>query len=122
VLGILIGAAATRIHSPLAWWRSHLSPDVRRALAGLWPWSRTACILAWLALLPGVPLLEYFFGVNNPLVILAILFSALATLALTSVSGFARDSQYQNGSQFSAQPLNPQRVELLEETIVYPVK
>ncbi len=60
LLGILIGVVATRIQSPLIWWRTHLSPCVRRFLAGLWPWSYTACIIAWLALLPGVPLLEYF--------------------------------------------------------------
>lgn len=31
--------AATRIHRPLSWWRSHLSASLRPLLPKLWPWS-----------------------------------------------------------------------------------
>jgi len=98
ILGILIGAVATRIHAPVSSSKVYRSGGFRHVLAKLWPWSYAACIIAWLCLLPGVPLLEYFFGGDNTVVILAILFFVLGTLVLTLVSGFARDTQMQVGT------------------------
>ena len=99
ILAILIGVVALRIDSPLTWWRTHLSQAIRRSLAGLWPWSFAACILAWISMLPGVPLIGYFFGVDNAWVILVILLCALGTLFLTGFTGFAYDSQRQAGTR-----------------------
>jgi hypothetical protein len=98
IFGILIGVVATRTHSPLTWWRAHLSKGFRRFLEKLWPWSYTACIIAWFSMLPGVPLIEYFFGVDNPLVILFILIFALGTLLLTIFCSFAYDIQMRVGT------------------------
>lgn len=39
LIGVLAGAAATRINTPLAWWRRRLSASATRFLARLWPWS-----------------------------------------------------------------------------------
>jgi hypothetical protein len=99
---MLIGLVATRIHAPLTWWRRHLPAGFRRFLAKLWPLSYAACVLSWFALLPGVPLLEYYFGVDNPLLILAILFFALITLLLTIIASFAYDLQVQGSAKSSA--------------------
>ena len=107
ILGILIGVVATRIHSPLNWWRTRLSPGSRHFLAGLWPWSYAACIIAWLSMLPGIPLLGYFFGVNDATLILTILLSACGTLALTVFSGFAYDIQMQAGTRSHTQDTDP---------------
>ena len=98
IFGILIGAVATRIHTPGSSLKNHRLGGFQRFLARLWPWSYAACIIAWLCLLPGVPLLDYFFGGDNTVVILAILFFALSTLVLTVVTGFARDIQMQTGA------------------------
>ena len=95
IFGILIGAVATRIHAPVSSSKAYRSDG----LARLWPWSYTACIIAWLSVVP----IGYFFGVNHTVVILAILFFALSTLVLTVVSGFARDSQMQTGPGSSTQ-------------------
>ncbi len=92
IIGILIGTVATRIHSALSWWRTHLSNGFRHFLASLWPWAYAACILSWLAMIPGVSLLGYFFGVNDATLILKILCFALGFLILTIFSGFARDA------------------------------
>jgi hypothetical protein len=96
VLGVLIGAVATRIHAPVPS-KVHRFDGFRRFLAKLWPWFYTACIIAWLSMFPGLALLGYFFGVNNPMFILVILFFALGTLLLTVFSGFAYDIQMQVG-------------------------
>lgn len=93
ILGIIIGVVATRIYSPLTGWRAHLSVDTQRFFQKLWPWSYTACIIAWLAIIPGVGLFGRFFGANEEVFILATIFFALATLLLTILSGFAHDIQ-----------------------------
>lgn len=99
IFGMLIGAVATRIHTPVS------SPEVyrlnrfRRFLARLWPWSYASCIIGWLCLLPGVRLLEHFFGGDITGIILVILFFVLGTFVLTLVSGIARDTQMQVGTR-----------------------
>jgi hypothetical protein len=98
ILGIIIGAVGTRINAPLTWWRGHLALGFRRFLASLWPYSYTACIPSWFALVPGIPILSYFFGVDDPTVILFILFFALGSLLLTIFTGFAYDSERQTDS------------------------
>jgi hypothetical protein len=103
IFGILIGAVATWIHAPISTSKAHRQGGFQHFLARLWPWSYAACIIAWLCLLPGVPLLDYFFGGDNTVVILAILFFVLGTLVLTMVSGFARDLQMQTGPGSSPQ-------------------
>ncbi len=93
IFGILTGVVATRIHAPVSSSKASRSDDgFQRFLAKLWPWFYTACIIAWLSMLPGVPLMETLFGVDDPMVILVISFLALGTLLLTVFSGFAYDS------------------------------
>jgi hypothetical protein len=99
IFGMLIGAVATRIHSPLTWWRAHLSDGLQRTLAKLWPWSYTACILAWISVFPA----GYFIGENYPVLILMILLFALGTLILTVFSSFAYNIQQQMSTCATAQ-------------------
>jgi len=93
ILGLLIGAGATRINAPLTWWRIHLSPGLRDFLQKLWPWFFSACLLAWLSMFPGVPVLDYFFGVSDTNLIFIILACMFGFLILAGIAGFARDSQ-----------------------------
>ena len=96
VLGIIVGVAATRINAPLTWWRAHLSIGSRRILRKLWPWSLITCLTAFLLLFPGSIILDYFFGVNNPSLIISVFsFSAFGFLFLTIIAGFAYDLQKQ---------------------------
>lgn len=103
ILGVIVGVAATGINAPLTWWRTHLSGSARRLLAGVWPWSYVAGMIAWLLLLPGTILLDYFFGVSGsdlvvPSLTLLVL-SAFGLLLLTIFAGFAYDAQRQIGPQ-----------------------
>jgi hypothetical protein len=103
ILGILIGAVATRIHAPLTWWRTRISPGAQHFLAGLWPWSYTACVISWFALIPGIGLLKSIFGVDDAVLIAIILCFALGSLILTVSCGLARDTQIPTGTQRYAQ-------------------
>lgn len=98
ILGIILGVIGTRINAPLSWWRAHLSVGLRHFLGKVWPWSFAACLIAWLSLFPGINILGYFFGVNNPNLTVILIFFALGSLLLTIFTGFAYDSQKQTGS------------------------
>ncbi len=98
ILGIITGALGTRITAPLTWWRSHLSVRLRHSLGTAWPWSFIVCLTAWLCLFPGVNLLGYFFGVNNPNLTVILILFALGSLLLTTLTGFAYDSQRRAGA------------------------
>ncbi|QIN84712.1 hypothetical protein GBA63_20200 [Rubrobacter tropicus] len=92
ILGLVLGAAATRINAPLTWWRSHLSANSRRLLTNLWPWSFAASFTAWLLVMPGTIILDRTVGAPNPDLLVPVLtFSALGLLLLTILAGFARD-------------------------------
>ncbi len=105
LLGIIVGAAATRINAPFAWWRAHLLVGVRRMLASLWPWSFGVAVIAWLGLLPGLPLLAYAVGANKPIgdsLVYTLILCAFGFLLLTIVTGLAHDSQRETGSPSGA--------------------
>lgn len=91
LLGIIVGLTATRIGAPLTWLRTRLAPTIRRALSVSWPWAFAVCMGAWLMLVPGLPILNYTLGVEDPALVVALFFSAMGLLALTIVSGLARD-------------------------------
>ena len=93
MLGIIVGSTATRINSPFTRWHAHLSVNTRRFLGKLWFWSFLAGLIAWLLLLPGSVILDYFFGVNDPNLIYAFIFSAFGFLLVTIFTAFAHDSQ-----------------------------
>jgi hypothetical protein len=101
LLGLIIGAVATRINAPLTWWRRHLPAGLRRLLARLWPWSFGACLLAWLSMFPGTVLLSHFFGVNDPNLVYAIALCMFGLLFLTIVAGFARDIEESSSSHIA---------------------
>ncbi len=98
ILGMTIGIVGTRINAPFTWWRAHLSVGFLRFLGKLWLGSYIACIISWLSMFPGLAMAGFFFDVNDPTLILVILFFALGTLALTIFSGFAYDIERQAGS------------------------
>lgn len=91
VLGILIGAAATLVHTPARIHGAFLSLGLRSYLARLWPWSFGAGVLSWLAMLPGIPLLDYFFGVSDENLIFTIIACMFGFVFLAAFAGFARD-------------------------------
>jgi hypothetical protein len=92
IIGIIVGAIGTKINAPLNRWRAHLSDGLRRFLGKVWPWSFVACLTAWLLLFPGINILGYFFGVNDPHLIVMLILFALGSLPLTILTGFAHDS------------------------------
>lgn len=91
LLGLIVGATATRIRQPEAGHPARASTGERRWLGRLWPWFYAAAIAAWLALMPGLPLLAAAgYPITDALVYTVIL-CAFGFLALTIVAALARD-------------------------------
>ena len=92
ILGIVLGAAATRIRTPFSWFRAHLSPGLHSLARKLWPGAYIACIAAWLLLFPGTSILAYFFGMDNPSLVPMFFTCAFGLLLVTFFTGFVSDS------------------------------
>ena len=86
---IMVGVAATRINSPLTWWRAHLPVSARRALAKLWLWSVMAFSFLYSLLLF---FSWYLFSEN---IDLAFIFgdATLGLILFSVFAGFAYDIQ-----------------------------
>lgn len=93
IFGILIGVVATRIHVTESSTKVHRSVGIGHFLAKLWPWAYSTCILSWLLLLPGVPLIDYLLEKDITVVMLVVLCIVLSTLLLTLFAGLAYDKE-----------------------------
>jgi hypothetical protein len=85
---ITASVAATRISSPLTWWRAHLPARVRNFLAKLWPFS----LVAFSVLFSSLLFYALFYGENLDL-ILIVGYLMLGLIILTVPAGFAYDIQ-----------------------------
>jgi hypothetical protein len=99
ILGAIVGVAATKMNAPLTWWRTHLSTGLGRVLAKAWSPCLVAGVTAWLLLMPGTIVLDFFFDVNIPDVVVYVLaLSAFGLLLLALFCAFAHDVQKQQSS------------------------
>jgi hypothetical protein len=89
LFGLVAGAAGTRIHAPLVWWRAHLSHTARRLLASVWPWTLVALLL-WFPVEGVIASIS-----NNAMLRLGPIMTAMlpALLLVFLVAGFAHDLQ-----------------------------
>jgi hypothetical protein len=96
LLGTLVGLTAIVGGAPSRGRRAgaaqRLTPGHARALAALWPWALGACLAAWLFLLPGVPMLSYFWGVESAALVVAAIGAAFGLLILTALLSLVRDA------------------------------
>jgi hypothetical protein len=93
ILGMLIGWLGTKINTPSTWWQTHPSSSLRPSVGKMWPWVTGFCIFAWLCLFPGLNMLGYFFGVNDPSLTIVLILIAIGSFGFTVFSGFAYDTQ-----------------------------
>ena len=93
LIGVGLGAAATRIGRPLTWRRTHLSTGARARLAAAWPWVLAADVAAWLGVVPGAVVAGSWFGADAVPsgLVYALLAAALLLLPLSILAAFARD-------------------------------
>ena len=94
VIGIFIGALATQIDPRSSVEHSQVADGQRSLLSKVWGLSFVGCVSSWLLLLPGTNILGYFFGVDDPNLMVGLLAFALGLLLLTIATGLIRDRLY----------------------------
>jgi len=93
LLGIILSAAGMRVQNSGAWWRKHASTTFRRRFSRIWRWMLVGTLAAWLAIFPGLVLVETLYPYVDVETMLALLVpTAFVTLLAAILSGFARDS------------------------------
>jgi len=93
IIGILAGMAGTGIEAPLTWWSKHLSVNLGRFLATLWPWIFSITVINGVFLVIGSVILVYFFNLNNPDLFTNSFFFVVISLLLTIFAGVVYDIQ-----------------------------
>ena len=91
VIGIFIGVLATRIDTSSIEGHTQATVGLRSFLSKAWSLSFIGCVIGWLLLFPGVNILGYFFGVDDPNLMVGLLAFALGLLLLTIATGLIRD-------------------------------
>jgi len=95
VVGLLAGAAGTRVKSPLSWWSRRLG-GAGGLLAGLWNPVWLLCLANGLFLCVGGNTLP-FLGFNNPNLFTYSFLLSLPLIPLTTVAGIAYELERRGG-------------------------
>ncbi|HET7769913.1 MAG TPA: hypothetical protein VFN74_14145, partial [Chloroflexota bacterium] len=93
LIGVLLGAAATRIGTPLPWWRARLRDPARRWLAAGWVPLLAADVAAWLSLLLSVAVVGQLFGAGAvpEWLVYGLMAAAFVLLPFALIAAVARD-------------------------------
>ena len=87
LMGIILGIAATRMGAV-----SRRPPgSVGRAMGRVWPWVLGVGVLGYLALVPGLVVLSWLFGVSDSNLVLVLSAISFAALLLAPVAARAHD-------------------------------
>ncbi len=93
LLALFVALVASRLRAPLAWWRGKAPAGLRAFLAAAWPAILPISVAVWLTLMPGLMLLDAVAGIGGiERAVPGVTFAAFCGLALSAVSGCARDA------------------------------
>jgi hypothetical protein len=90
ILGLVAVLVALKRNSQLKTW-SKLPSKLHSVLGMLWPWSFTLCLIGWLMLFPGAPLIAFYTGTDNALLMVVPILVAFTSIPITLLLGFSRD-------------------------------
>jgi hypothetical protein len=107
LLGLILSAHAAKIHAPQTGWQALFPAGVRRYLAKAWRPAYIAALVAWLSMFPGSSILDYFFGVDDANLMLALILAAFGLLLVALQAAFAFDSQARSSRPLQAKDGHP---------------
>lgn len=87
LMGIILGVAATRIGAA----SRRPSGSIATAVGRAWPWVLGVGVIGYLALVPGLVVLSWMFGVSDPNLVLVLSAVSFAALFLAPVAARAHD-------------------------------
>jgi hypothetical protein len=91
ILVIILSIATIIMNTPSRKMRTHQPAWFQQLRAKLWPGTLIFSLISWLAVLPGLPLLDYYGDVNDPTLVVVVTLFAIGTLLLTLNFARARD-------------------------------
>jgi hypothetical protein len=95
-MGIIAGITALRIRNPISWITKYLGKKIHGLLAATWPWTFIIAVGLFLTTVE-ITILGWFFGINDPSVLISILWSLAYPMLLFIIfsvfSGLAYDSK-----------------------------
>ncbi len=91
VVGLLAGVAGTTINAPHSWWRTHLTPGIKDALAAAFPWVFGISALNGIFLFVWHIIGVFLLGMTNADMFLVSFYLAVPTVLLSTVTGIAYD-------------------------------
>jgi hypothetical protein len=91
VLGLITGWIATRINHPIRVKHSRIMLGLQDFFRKLWPGSVVFSVGAFLAMLPGLNILDYFFGYYNESLMFILMLVAVGSLLLVMLNGLMVD-------------------------------
>ncbi len=93
-IGLALGFTATRIHTPVRWWRTRPAGRIPRMLARAWPSMLAMDVVAFLSLFPGVVLLGALRGSGAvpEAMAYALMVAAFVFLPLSLVAALAAEA------------------------------
>lgn len=91
VLGLITGGIATRISHPIRMRHSRIMAGMQGFFRKLWPGSVVFSVGAFLAMLPGLNILDYFFGYYNESLMFILMLAAVGSLLLAMLNGLMVD-------------------------------
>ncbi|WP_436925985.1 hypothetical protein [Halosimplex amylolyticum] len=92
ILGLVLGLAATRLDEGWPWFEEHVSGGIQRALAVGWRFLLALGVACWLALWPGLVLVNRRWTVDDPVLVGGLVALAFAAFFASLAAGFAADS------------------------------
>jgi hypothetical protein len=91
VLGIIVAIFDMRIKAMFRKKPSVRLSGLRIFLGKAWLWIFLGCMATWLALFPGVALLDYFLGMDDQNLVLFVMLTAFISLPLSFLCGYMHE-------------------------------
>ena len=88
---MIIAAVAGNRNKLIRWGKRVLSIGLGQKMTMAWPWVFGAAVLSWLAMVPGVPLLSTYFGLESNALIFVILGCMFGFIFLSILCGVGKD-------------------------------
>jgi hypothetical protein len=103
VLGLITGGIATRINDPIRVRHSRITAGIQDFFRKLWPGSAAFSVVAFLAMLPGLNILDYFFGYYNESLMFILMLGAVGSLLLALLNGLMVDMMVEKSRERATQ-------------------
>jgi hypothetical protein len=96
LLGFVLSAGASQINAPFSDENGQAPGGVQNFLGRAWLWVWAVCLILWLSLLVGIPILSMLLSLDSAEVVFPVVLCAFAFIGLAIFSARAHDGGYRH--------------------------